>query len=308
MGRSGVSKPERCPTVPAGEFIAIEPLLHASGRDWREPRDNALPRRAIYPDAVLWDQEDAPVADRAGLRGQREASEEASAADGLGSDLRQAADLGTSARSSDLSIPFARTADRAAQPSMGDRHHLHPASARVCVSGGNHGLVQPLCSVLGGVGYAGRELLPGSAGMGIENSAAGNLQFGSGLTIHKRTIHRVAAGPRYRDQHGWTRPGDGQHLRRTPMADGKIRRGLSEGLRERPGRDRESSILFPILQSRTDTSILGLSDSGTGLLSKKGADSNRRKTGHSNDRVAVRSSIVDHYSSKYFFVEIESSG
>jgi hypothetical protein len=85
------------------------------------------------------------------------------------------------------------------------------------------------------------------------------------------------------------------------MADSKIRRGLSEGLRERPGRDRESSLLFPILQSRTDASILGLSDSGPHLFPKEGADSNRSKTGYGNGRVAVRGSIVEHYSTNIFY-------
>jgi hypothetical protein len=300
MDRSGVFKSERCRTVPGGRFVTIEPLLYASGRDGRELRDHASSGRAIYPDAVLWDPEDAPLADRSGIRGQREAGKKAPAGNGPGSDLPEAAIVDTGARPSDLSLPFARIADCAPQSGMGDRYYLYPAAAWVCVSGGGHGLVQPLRSVMGVIRHAGRKLLRDGVGMGVKFGPAGNLQFGSGLAIYERAIHSFAAGPQCPDQHGWPGSGNGQHLRRAPLADDKIRRGLFERLRKRPRGHRESSTLFPVLQSRTNSSIFGLSGSGAGLLSKEASDSNCPKTGHGNDRVAVRSSIVGQYSEKYF--------
>ena len=300
MDRSGVSRAERCRTVPDGGFVAIGPLLHASGRDGREPRGDAPSGRAIYPDTILRDPEDAPLAEQARLRSQHKAGKEAPAENGLGSDLREAAIVDIRARPSDLSLSFERIADRAAQPGMGDGYHIYPTAARFCVSGGNHGLVQSLCPVLGGVPYAGRGLLPGGAGVGIENSAAGDFEFGPGLTIHKRTVHRIAAGPQRANQHGWTRACAGQHLHRALMADSKIRRGLPEGLRRCPGSCRQSSDLFRVLQSRTDAPILGLSDAGSGLPSKEAPSSQGPKIGHGNDRVAVRSSIVGQLQRNYF--------
>jgi hypothetical protein len=75
---------------------------------------------------------------------------------------------------------------------------------------------------------------------------------------------------------------------------------LSERLRERPGSGRESSGLFRVLQSRADSPIIGLSDAGSDLLSKKAPDSPGRKTGHGDDRVSLRSPIVGHYSATIF--------
>jgi len=120
MDRSGVSKPERCRTVPGGCFVAIEPLLHASGRDGREPRGDAPSGRAIYSDAVLRDPEDAPLAEQKGLRSQRKEGKEAPAQNGLGSDLCEAAIVDASAWPSDLSLSFTGITDWAPQPSVGN--------------------------------------------------------------------------------------------------------------------------------------------------------------------------------------------
>src|SRR4029077_611977 len=62
--------------------------------------------------------------------------------------------------------------------------------------------------------------------------------------------------------HGWSRPSDRQHLHRTVVANGEIRRGLSEGLRGRVGRAIELETVFHLPQRRTSTSSLGLSNAG----------------------------------------------
>ena len=74
---------------------------------------------------------------------------------------------------------------------------------------------------------------------------------------------------------------------------------LSDRLRRRPRCHREPSALLPVLQSGADAPIPGLSDSGSGLL-HRGSDSNRWKTGHGDDRVATRSSIVGPYGANIF--------
>ena len=54
------------------------------------------------------------------------------------------------ARASGLSVPAARPHDRPAEPSLGGGHHVHPAGARLRVSGGDHGLVLASRSLAGG--------------------------------------------------------------------------------------------------------------------------------------------------------------
>jgi hypothetical protein len=295
MDRPKQWKAEPYPAMCTGRFVALESLLRTSGRDGRESEVDAPSGRAIHPDAVLWGTEDVLVAYSEGAPSQSEAGAAAFASNGIGSDLREAKIVDAGARPSDLSLSFARIADRAAQSGMGDRHYLYPAAAWVCVSDGNHGLVQPLCFIMGAIGNAGCKLLCNSPGMGSKIRPARNFQFRSGFTIHERAVYGFAAGTRCRNQHGWPRSGFGQHLRRAPVADGKIRRGIPEGLRRCSRGSRKPSTLFSVLQLRTNASILGLSDSGTGLFPKQGSDSHCRKTSHGNDRVAMRSSVVGQY-------------
>ena len=64
---------------------------------------------------------------------------------------------------------------------------------------------------------------------------AADLQHRSGLTVHSGRLHGRPAVPRRGDQHGRTRPLDGQRLHRTSLEKRQVRGGVSEGLRERVG-------------------------------------------------------------------------
>jgi hypothetical protein len=75
---------------------------------------------------------------------------------------------------------------------------------------------------------------------------------------------------------------------------------LSEGLPRRARSGRKPSGLFPILQLRSSTSILGISNSGRGIFSKAIPKQNLWKIGHSPDRPAMRSLIVGHYRKEIF--------
>jgi len=291
---------EHCATVRACKSVAIGSVLYASARNRREFGLDAASGRAIYADAVLWGSEDARMAGPSGLRGQCEACAPTPAANGIGSNLRETAAVDTIGRSSNLSVSATRAADCKAQSSMGNRHHLYSYAARICVFGGDHGLVQPLRFVLGVVDHAGCDLLRGGTGMGIENRAARDIQFGPGVSIHERAFHQPASGSRCRDQYGRPWPGDGQHFCGTPLADHKIRRSVSEGLCGHWRSHRKSPGIFPVLQSRTDSPIPGLSNSGGGLLPEVGTDRVCYKTGHGHDRIALRSSILVHYRAKVF--------
>ena len=300
MDRALEFKIKHCPTMCAGRFVSLGALLHSSRRNGRKSGADAPARRAIYAYAVLWRSENAPMADPTGLRCQSKESATAFTTNGIGSDLRKATIVKAGARTSNLSLSIARPSDCTTQSSMGHGHHLHSSAARFCVSGGHYGLVQQVRPFMGVVGHAGCGFLFGSVGMGIENGKPGNLQFRSGIPIHKRAIHKAAARARRPDQHGWARPGDGQHLRGTSMADHKIRRSLSEGLQECSGGCREPSELFLVLQRRTHPPVFGISDSSRGLFPKAVSDSNFPGTDHGHDWVAVRSSIVGQYRANIF--------
>ena len=71
------------------------------------------------------------------------------AADGLGSDLSQAAPVAKRHGAPNLPVFAAEYGDCAARPGVVERHHLRVAAARLDVPDGGHGLVQPLRSSRG---------------------------------------------------------------------------------------------------------------------------------------------------------------
>jgi len=255
-----------------------------------------------YTRTRLWDPEDAPLADRSGLRGQREASEEASAADGLGSDLRQAADFDTSARSSDLSIPLrGLPIVRPNQVWGTDITYIRLRRGFVylvaIMDWFSRYVLSWEVSVTLDVGFCLAALE-----WALKTAAAGNLQFGSGLTIHKRTVHRGAAGPRCRDQHGWTRPGDGQHLRGTPMADDKYEEVYLKDYENVQDAIESLRCYFLFYNCERMHQSLGY-QTPAHVYFQGGGRLDSQKTGHGNGRVAMRSSIVGALQRKYFLWE-----
>ena len=93
------------------------------------------------------------------------------AADGLGSDLSQAASVARRRRAPDLPVFAAKCGDRAAQPGVVERHHLRADAARLDVPDGGHGLVQPLRAVVAIVEHARRAVLPGGVGGSVGRAA-----------------------------------------------------------------------------------------------------------------------------------------
>jgi transposase len=116
--------------------------------------------------------------------------------------------------------------DRSARPRLGQRYHLHSPATGLCLSGGDHGLVQPLCVGVGGIDFVGERLLRGGIGLGIDNDAAGDFQYRPRGAVHQRGIYEPSRGAGHYDQHGRARTSDRQHFHRTIMADGEIRRGF----------------------------------------------------------------------------------
>ena len=161
------------------------------------------------------------------------------------------------ARPRGLSVPAARPDDRAAEPSVGDGHHLHPDGAWLRLSGCGARLVQSPGAVVAAVDYHGSGVLHRDvAGRFGTSRQAGHLQHRPGLAVHRGDLHRRARRQRHCDQHGRQGRLARQRVRRAAVAQRQIRGGLSARLRQRVGRPRLDRPLLRLLQPRIRTPIL----------------------------------------------------
>src|SRR2546422_5318056 len=149
----GTRRTEYSTAVPLDWGFARGPVLRSGTGDIRESALDAFNRRAVHADAVLRSPKDELVAGRARIRGQSETGAPIDAGDGAGGDLSEAAAVQADARASHLSVPAAWSEDRPAESGLDQRHHLHSTAARIHLSGRGDGLVQPLCPVLGSIGF-----------------------------------------------------------------------------------------------------------------------------------------------------------
>src|SRR5260370_6564155 len=291
--------------VPVDGGFAIGVVLRGRTGDGREFEIDAVDRRAIHTDAVLRNPEDGLVARRARIRGQCETGTPADAADGAGSDISEATAVGSRVRTQDLSVSAAQPQDRSAGPRLGQRYHLHPTAAGICLSGGDHGLVQPLCAGVGGIDFVGERLLRGGTGLGIDDDAAGDLQYRPRGAVHQRGFYEPSRGAGDHDQHGRTWTSDRQHFHRTFMADGEIRRGLPKGLRRRAGSSLQPQKLFHFLQSTTPASVVGLSDASGDLLWESEMRLRRDKAAYAVGRPSWRSPFLGAPGMKFLCGKLE---
>src|SRR6266851_2797544 len=296
---------EHTAAVPLGGGFAVGVVLRGGTGSGREFAIDAVDRRAIHTDAVLRNPEDGLVAGRARIHGQHETGTPADAADGAGSDLCKATAVGSRARTQDLSVSAAQPQDRSAGPRLGQRHHLHPTAAGLCLSGGDHGLVQPLCAGVGSIDFVGECLLRGGTGLGIDGDAAGDLQYRPRGAVHQRGFYEPSREAGHHDQHGRPWTSDRQHIHRTFMADGEIRGGLSEGLRRRAGSGVQPQKLFHFLQSRAPASVVGLSDASGDLLHERETLLRRDESGDAVGRSSWGSSFLDDPGATFFCGKLE---
>ena len=300
MDRSGPRGSQHRRAMRADGDFASRFLLHTGSGKPGEPEADALAGRAVHAHTVLWSASDDVLARRAGLSGERQEGAKATTADGTGSDLSEAAAIAARSWTSDLSLSSAWLADRAAEPSLGERHHLYPPAPRVYLPGGHPRLVQPLRSGLGGVHVDGECFLFGGAGMGLADGMPGNFQHGPGGTIHQRGFYWATGGERHHHQHGWTGTSDGQHFRGATMAQCEVRRSVSPRLRAGRGCGEQPEKVFLVLQSRASASVVGLSDAGHDLLWKSKMCLSRAKTGGAMSRARCESSLLGVPEAKFF--------
>ena len=281
----------------AGGTVTARLVLRACGRERGESRADAAAGRAVHTDTLLRRDQDDRLVVEAGPYSQSETREATIAADGIGSDFREATIVGSGTGPSHLSLPVARIIDPETGRCLGDRHHVYPASARVHLSGSDHGLVQPLRAVLGSFAEHGGELLCPGFGLGVEESDTGHLQFRPGAAVYEPGVHEPFDRPAHRDQHGRPRPSSGQRVRRTFVAHAQVRRDLPEGLRRRRRSDRRHSRIFSVLQLRALASSFGLSNTSWGLLP---VEEGSRQRGHIGSRLSPEASFIGDPGATFF--------
>jgi hypothetical protein len=252
-------------TVQTGRHHAVGSVLHAFGRNCRESDADEASGRTVHGDAVLWRATDDGLASQGRLRRQPEARSTLDETNGIGSNLPEAKIVAAVQGTSNLSLSTPRIDGIPSESSLEHGHNVHSAPSGFYLSGRDYGLVQSLCSGMGSIGYAGIELLPRGVGLGSATGAAGHFQYGPGESIHQLRFYGSVVGPRHPRQYGWPRTRTGQHLRRTTLAHGQIRRGLPERLPECARGNRLPDFLFSFLQSKTNSSGSRLQNPGSRL-------------------------------------------
>lgn len=249
----------------AGRHYAVGSLLHAFGRYFQESDADEASGRTVHGDAVLWRAADDGLASPGGLRRQPETRSTLDETHGIGSNLPETKIVAAVQGTSNLSLSTPRIDGIPSESSLEHGHNVHSSPSGFYLSGRDYGLVQPLCSGMGSIGYAGIELLHLGAGLGSATGASRNFQHGPGESIHQLRFHGSVIGQRHPGQYGWPRTRTGQHLRRTTLADGQVRRGLLERLPECERGNRLPDLLFSFLQSKTNSSGSRLQNPGSSL-------------------------------------------
>jgi len=236
-----------------------QPVVVLSRTDGREPFESgadAPHRRVVSEIPVLRLPPDGPpVAARRCSRWPPPGSP-ADASDGSGGHLPSTENQRAAPGAQDLSLSAQGAGDRAAQPGLVRRHHLHPRPARVPVPGGDHGLGDAPCACLAIVQYHGRRVLCRGPGGGAGSlRLAGDHEYRPGIAVHRLGLDHDADRCRRAGVHGRPGPLHGQHLHRTSVAVAQIRGGLPartdrrlQGRAGHPGLDRllQSCITTPI--------------------------------------------------------------
>jgi hypothetical protein len=200
----------------------VELLLRAGDGVGREPGTHGEDRPGVHGPSVPWQSRHDGLAAARRARDQSQTGAAADAVDGSGSGVSEAAIVGRRSRPPGLSVSASERVDRARGPGVEHGYHVYSAAERVHVPDGGDGLVQPLRAVVAAVEHAGRGVLSGGAGGGIEPRQARGVQYGPGGSVHVVVIHDSGGVVGREGEHG--RPGSmpGQRVRGAFVADGEV--------------------------------------------------------------------------------------
>lgn len=199
-------------------------LLRTLSGKCGEPAFDEADRRAAFAASDVWaSAPDSSVA-TGRCSDQPKAGGTVDEGHGHRGHLSQAGHKPGSAGTRDLPVFIEEQVHYGSRPGMVRGHHLHPHEARVHVSDGGDGLVEPVRAGVGVEQHAGGGVLrAGMAdGAGPGKSTAAHLQHGPGSAVHLRRLCRGGGASRGAGEHGRSRAVDGQPFYRTAVAEPQV--------------------------------------------------------------------------------------
>ena len=241
-------------SVPPVKGGAFQRVLHAEReRVGRQSCAHVGDRQTVYEQAVLRISAHHTRLAKARVLRKSQARCATNAGDGIAGGLARSAHEQTASRTQNIPVFIAQYGDSFAGRSVVFRHYLHPNAARIYVSHGRNGLVQPLRNRMGIVQHFGVRFLRPYTEECFRKRTARHFQHRSGQSIHQRRLDENTARRRRENQHGRTRTLFRQHLHRTALAQREIRRYLPQSVRERTRIISRLGSVFSLLQPRTRT-------------------------------------------------------
>ena len=271
-------------------FDAIQLLLSAADGEFRRSGFDESDRRTVHEDAVLRVEEDGRFSGTSGTLCESETSDPVDAFDGDSRDLSWPQHELAADGSCDLPVPSSWSSHRASESGLEHGYHVYPAIPWVCLSGGNHGLVFAIRSGLEAVEQSGDSFLCRSSQRCFSAWGSGDIQHGSGMSVHKSGFYSATSRKRHPDQYGLEGKGLRQHLQRAALEEREIRRRLSQGVSGDDGGSGGTWEILSVLQSREISSGAGIPDTGVDLL-WKGKRSEMRQRLKKAFRVGLQSTI-----------------
>src|SRR5262245_6886032 len=279
-GRGRPPSAECAAAVRAARPEPLQPVLPAGSRDGGKLAADAADRPGVHRPPLPGQPAPDAVADPARGGGQPQAGAAADAAHGPGGDLPQAEVEHRPGRTSDLPVFAAEREHAEARPSMEHGHHLRAPGERVHVPGSDPRLVQPVRDRLAAVEHAGRLVLPGHAGGGVEPGAARGVQHRPGGAVHSAGVDGPAGEGGGGGEHGRSGAVPGQRVRGAAVADGQVRGPLPVGLRRSAAAGAGAGAVLPVLQRGAAAPGPGVPNAGERVL----AGASRRKVGGVKER------------------------
>lgn len=294
MDQSARKEAQPCLAMQPSRTAAFELVLQATGGPFRGYPSDESDRREIHEDAILREPSDDRSSESFGSCAQSQKGSTADAHHGNSGGGAWSEHKPPPHRAPRVSLSLERALHRATQSGVGSGHHLHSIAPRICVSGGHHGLVQPIRVVMEAFEQPGNCLLLGITGRGVDGGQSRDFQYGPGVPVYERGIYEQAEGTRDKNQHGFERSGLRQHFCGKALAEREIRRCLSQRVSNDEGGPRGAWALFPFLQSRAISSVVEKSDSAGNIYEQERGGFSREhrksdsKTGPKNKQVSLK--------------------
>lgn len=193
-------------------------LLQTSSNQQIRARANAAHRRNLYCLAILWLTEDRSRVEKRRLQYQPQTCAADHAAPWL--DKQSAGAKYLKAASGTHQVPVFAKESFSIKPSrsLEYRYHLHPASKGIYIPRGRDRLVQPHSPFSSPFQQLGNKLLFRCLRRsGQMPWPAQNLQYRPGGAIYLSRVCQCRAREKHSFQHGWTRQGSRQCIRRAVM-------------------------------------------------------------------------------------------